>query len=876
MTRISAFAVVLLPLIAAPSAHAESSGRYEAALSDGTRVEGDQLTGWHDHKAMPHLQGVRLHDTKRQLLWLRDRSLAPHSPSSDRHGFVEFVGQDRLVGRVVGMRPSAETNGLYVPAHLLAKPPQTPDGAGGEAIADVRILPGRIQRVVWQDTSRGRLQPGTLFLQDGRQVRFLRLRWREKSVVLLLEDETREVELSRIAEVHLPRVDPWQAYYQELAVLSPACRSRLMRFETTDGLIVTASQSWFRAVAYASPQAKRRAMDRLKRLDAEIKTVQAQREANQKRFHQVRAEHDRQMAAMAGQEKAVRQASEKATAQKRQSIDQLRKAAADQRAKKREQLQREYREAEEAMQKRLAGVSAAQRRETLKTFRREQMLARRKREKALDAERSEFNDRMRKELAKCASEQASKLRQHGKQLQARAGPLRRRLGQETGRWNRYLKHVESLRAQRASTPGENSRPDSWYHMVQPVWSLDPLWVPFRRIHTRWSFAPHQVPLARLYPAAIVSPALLPWHANRNSHGQLLRSAGREYGWGFNVHAHSELSFALPQCAVSFRSRVGLDSLAGAGGCVRTRVYVGSTKNKPVYEAPLLVGSEKTVDTGRIRIPWPSDGPKRLILQVDPANRNYPLGADPLNIRDMLDWLDPRLELDAGKLQDLVLRHVGEVLAASPGWTARLDKRGACTWTVHFDETAGAGAGRFLTTVWAQGQPLVLSREMTIGPTDKWLAVHVGLPTGEDPRPDVIALYVGQRKIQPRRIPTRQHWQSRAVGLLFPLEQYQGKKVSLELRQPPGEKPLHWRAARILTAAPAAYRLADILERAGRRDAQIPLRLGKILQSGQISDRRKRAVVEISQFGGLVNFTSKLAGEGLPDADGIANVMIGSD
>jgi len=51
-------------------------------------------------------------------------------------------------------------------------------------------------------------------------------------------------------------------------------------------------------------------------------------------------------------------------------------------------------------------------------------------------------------------------------------------------------------------------------------------------------------------------------------------------------------------------------------------------------------------------------------------------------------------------------------------------------------------------------------------------------------------------------------------------------------------------------------------------------LGEALQSDRISDRQKLAALEISQLGGLVNFTSRLTGE--LSFDGLANVMIGSD
>jgi len=347
---------------------------------------------------------------------------------------------------------------------------------------------------------------------------------------------------------------------------------------------------------------------------------------------------------------------------------------------------------------------------------------------------------------------------------------------------------ESAKSQNASARGSSS--ETWSHILQPVWSLDPLWVPFRSIRMRWSFAPEQVPLCRLLPDSTLSPPFLPRYTNRNSAGRPLRSGGRQYAWGFAVHAYSELRFPLPKCASAFRSRIGLDSIVGPGGCVRARVYVGSTKDKPAYESPLLIGSKTTVDTGRVRLKLPPEGAGQLILQADPVDRGSPPGADPLNIRDKFDWLDPRLELDKAKLQEQVRLQVGPLIGASPGWTLRLDRRGVYTWASHLDKADKPGVRRFWTMLKAEGQPLTLRREMTIGPADKWLAVHLGLPTGETPGLDAVTLSVGEQRVQARKIPIRQLWQDQPAPLVFPLAQYQGKKITLELTQPAGGKTLH--------------------------------------------------------------------------------------
>jgi len=869
-------AVLLLPL-ASPVAHAEGAARYEAVFSDGTRLEGDKVFGWHEHPGSPRLDNTALFDAKRPLRWLRDRRLKPWRAGEHRGGYIEFVGGDRLVGSIAGVRAGSETDGLYVPAHLLVKPAARPHRPVHGPPARVRILPGRVQRVVLRSASRHRLRPGTLYCLDGRRLGFLRLRWQGDSVVLLLKDGTCEVKLSEIAEAHLPQIDPWQAYYEELAVLSPACRSRLMRIETTWGLVATGSDLRFGAVPYATPEHKRRAMQHLAQLDKQISRMQNDLKGPRKKLDEARAKFSRESAGLNEQFKAARKAYEKTKGEMQRRIDQGKKDDDARLAGERKKIDREFRSADEAMVKRTAGEEPQKRGSLLKAFRLKQAQLRKTRVKSLEDARIKSEQNRQKALErfkKFTKQEMQKLKRMEADLPNRTNQLKAPLDQATAQWKQRLKGVEQVKSRRRALLGRHGKSDTWCHMVQPVWSLDALWVPFRGIHTRWSFAPEQVPLCRVPPAATVSPPLLPRYTNRNSAGRPLRSGGRQYAWGFGVHAYSELRFPLPRCANAFRSRVGLDRIVGPGGCVRARVYVGSTRAKPVYESPLLVGSKKTADTGRIRLHLPPTGPRHLVLQADPASRDSPPGADPLNIRDKLDWLDPRLELDTAKLQEQVRRRVGPLIGASPGWTLRFDRRGVYTWTSHLDETEKPGVGHFRTMLRAQGQPLRVSREMAIGPEDKWLAVHVSLPTGEPPRGDAVALRIGERQVKPRKIPIKQRWQGRSAPLLFGLDEYQGKKVTLELTQPAGGKPLHWQAVSTLAVPPPAYRLVDIMELVGKSDMQVPYELGRALQSNRIARQEKLAALEVNQLGGIVNFApSPMPGVPL---DRLTNILVGRD
>ena len=871
-TRVSVLAVLLLVPLAAPVAHAESAARYEAVFVDGTRIEGEKVFGWGELPGSPRLDDTVLFDAKRPLRWFCDRKLKPWRPGEYCPGYIEFVGGDRLVGRIAGVGAG---DGLYVPEHLVVKPVAPLHQPIKGSPQYVRILPGRIERVVFGRTLHRRLQPGTLYYRDGRQLGFVHLRWKEESAVLLLKDGTREVKTSEIAEVHLPRIDPWQAYYRELATLSPGCRSRMVRIETTGGLIATGSSLRFGALAYSTFAQQRALAARLKQLDRQLASIESKRKANQLKLDRARAKYHGQLAESEKQEKAARQAYQKAAGDMRSRIDGLRKADSAELAKRRDRLTRDLRAAEQEMQEWLDKAPVEKHDKIIETFGARQAQLRKSREKSLEDERLKLEAREKqrqKELEQFISAGAQKLQRRAKELQDKVVGPKRRFEAETVRWKKFLAGFESAKLQNASARGGNS--NSWSHILQPVWSLDPLWTPFHSIRMRWSFAPEQVPLCRVPPASTVSPPFLPRFINRSSTGRPLRSGADEYAWGFAVHAYSELRFPLPKFASAFRSRIGLDQVVGPGGCARARVYVGSTTGKCAYESPLLIGSKKTVDTGRIPLGLRREGSKRLVLQADPANRDSPPGADPLNIRDKLNWLDPRLELDKAALQEQVRRHVGPLLAASPGWKLRVDWRGVYTWTSHFDEKVEPGARRFWTMLEAQGQPLSLRREMTIGPKDKWLAVHLGLPTGENPGPDAVSLRVGERRVQARKIPIRQLWQDRPAPLVFPLAQYQGKKITLELTQAPGGKPLHWQAVSTLAVPPPAYRLVDIMEFVGKSDMKVPYGLGQALQSSRIARAEKLAALEINQFGGTVNFTPSQTAK-VP-LDTLTNVMIGRD
>jgi hypothetical protein len=866
--HVSILTVVLLMLPAA-SLRAESEARYEAVFVDGSRINGQTVFGWGEHQGSPRLDSTALLDAKRPLRWLRDRQGKVWSPS-ENDAYIEFVGGDRIVGRIEGFDAG---DGLYVPAHLAVKPAAPLHQAVKGSLSRVRVLPGRIERVVFRSASRRRLQPGTLYYLNGRNVRFVQLRWRDESVVLLLKDGTGEVKIADISEIHLPRIDPWRAYYQELAVLSPACQSRMMRIETTEGLIATSSSFRFGASQYSSLPQQQAAASRFKQLASQLASIENQRKPNQLKLDQARANYHRQLAELDKQDKAAEQAYQKTVTETRRGIEALQKTNAAEKTKRQQQLDKEFQKARQAMQKRLNKTPAEKRDKMLKAFDAKQAQQRKSRERSLKKELTKLDSRAKRkqqDLEKFIRARKPDIQRRTRERKGKAAGAKRKLDQETTRWNAFAASAESARSRLTAARGSGG---TWAHVVQPVWSLDPLWVPFRNIRMRWSFAPQRVPLGRVRPDSTVSPPFLGEHTNRSFAGGLLHSGGRFYAWGFAVHAYSELRFPLPRCANAFQSTIGLDGVVGAGGCVRARVHVGSSDGKPAYESPLLIGSKKTVDTGRVALGLRQEGPRRLILQADPADRDCPPGADPLNIRDKLDWLDSRLELDKAQLQDQVRRQIA-TLIARPGWSLRTEQGGDYAWTSQLDKKGKPGERRFWTMLKTGNRPLSLHREMTIGPSDKWLAVHLGLPTDENYKPDTVTLNVDGRRVQARKVPIKQIWRERPTPLIFSLAKYAGKKITLELTQPIGGQPLHWQAVRTSETLPPEYRLVEIMEFVGKGDMKVPYELGLALQSNRIAKTEKLAALEINQLGGAVNFRPSLTAK-VP-LDTLDNVLIGRD
>ena len=332
--------------------------------------------------------------------------------------------------------------------------------------------------------------------------------------------------------------------------------------------------------------------------------------------------------------------------------------------------------------------------------------------------------------------------------------------------------------------GNKNKTESWHHQCQPAWSLDPFWVRFDSVWTRRFFWPHQIPLTNIAPASVRQKSPLGnswyWQRDRNVYRQPLQSGGKDYGWGFGVHAEHEMVFPLPSSARGFRTRAGLDQSVGDGGCVKWQVALRGAETKTLYQSKVVIGTNQVLDTGRLNLgPSPEENETRqLVLSVDPLLSAAPAGADPLDIRDSLDWLEPELELDREQLRQEIARHALSQIPALADWELETD---AVVLGNQWDEYDRQDP-RYRELLGSPGRFCSLRKSFSVGTQDRWLVLAVNRTDDKAP-PVRLLVQMDGAVIADLEIPAARD----AKGpdpLLVPLKDYRGRTVNVRLVQFP--------------------------------------------------------------------------------------------
>lgn len=224
--------------------NAVAAERYFGVLRDGTVAVDTEIRDWNDAGAVPKIGGRDLFDANNPVQWIIDRQQPPPSVPNN---FVEFFGGDRLAGEVVGYRAMAESPFEAQPPHVLVRTAgdvQSPDDLQP---AVLRVALDHVRRIVWEHRSQDVYRPSTVVLRNGGEVTFRSFRWTDLGISLLTEQGLRAISWSDLAELHFPKQDEWQTYIDQLSVLSPDLKSRLISIETTDGHRCTVSTTRMQA-----------------------------------------------------------------------------------------------------------------------------------------------------------------------------------------------------------------------------------------------------------------------------------------------------------------------------------------------------------------------------------------------------------------------------------------------------------------------------------------------------------------------------------------------------------------------------------------------------------------------------------------------------
>jgi hypothetical protein len=377
-----------------------------------------------------------------------------------------------------------------------------------------------------------------------------------------------------------------------------------------------------------------------------------------------------------------------------------------------------------------------------------------------------------------------------------------------------MRLTASLDRFHAWTIGQQATCKDTFHFLQPAWSVDVLCVGRDQVRQYVVLPPLEVPLSAIEPAssvhhAVFSRLLSHWTRDGSVLDEPLVSGGRQFAWGIGAFGGHELEFAMHPAAARLRTGIGLDRAAGAGGCLRGRIelltgdrqvgerQVGDRKAATamlLHESEIVIGAARAIVPISVELAAANEG-ARIRLAADAVLDNAPADADPYDIGDYCDWLEPRVELR----KDLWTADVTAAIPASHpalrGWT--FDGKVGRDWrpVTLWDDTTRPYPSFHRAWV-LPGFPLALSRKIAVpksGPAKLNVHVRRSAITDRACRLDVSVNDVSVANL-PLPEPTPQE---PTKPIVIDLEPFAGREVRVELRLVPlaGETRVIWEGAR---------------------------------------------------------------------------------
>ena len=235
---------------------------------------------------------------------------------------------------------------------------------------------------------------------------------------------------------------------------------------------------------------------------------------------------------------------------------------------------------------------------------------------------------------------------------------------------------------------------------------------------------------------------------------------------------------------------------------------------PVFRSDPLIGSKSIASPPPLTLPpaagGAAAGSRTLTLVADAAHRDRPPRADPLNIRDFVDWLEPESGTRSrgvaaanpppGAGDDCRLGGLDDPVVAEK----RRNRADSSLQPLGRDRSPQPGLSHREASPRVPG--LRLSRSLKPRPSDNWLCLAVSRFDGPASK---IEVRVNGNPAGTFDVPQRIGSQGDPEPLVVSLRPYQGKDAKIDVLLPSeASQKLDWRGIAILEDRPGLLRLFD--------------------------------------------------------------------